>query len=124
MRAAVKIGSFLFVLAGLMFWRTGLLAQIGSEVAVPVHLQDGQEYQVPLKNLIAYGEKSRISEEVETLPAMSSFLDNGLTSQPSISRTEWKLKARWTNSGIQPPSRRSQIRERQLGCLAPDISRC
>jgi hypothetical protein len=32
-------------------------AQIGREVAIPRHLQDGEEYQVPLPDLIAYGQK-------------------------------------------------------------------
>jgi hypothetical protein len=57
MRVAAKISPFLFALTILVFWRNGLLAQIGAEVAIPVHLQDGQEYQIPLKNLIAYGGK-------------------------------------------------------------------
>lgn len=30
---------------------------LGREVAVPVHLQDGQEYELPLRQLIAYGQK-------------------------------------------------------------------
>src|SRR5258708_40323828 len=33
-----------------------LPAQIGREVAVPVHLQDGQEFTTPLKNLLEFGE--------------------------------------------------------------------
>lgn len=32
-------------------------AEIGKEVAVPVHLQDGQEYTTPLPDLVAYGQK-------------------------------------------------------------------
>jgi hypothetical protein len=33
------------------------LSQIGKEVAVPHHLQDGEEYQVTIPQLIAFGEK-------------------------------------------------------------------
>jgi Di-haem oxidoreductase, putative peroxidase len=33
-----------------------LPAQIGREVAVPVHLQDGQEFTTPLKKLLTFGE--------------------------------------------------------------------
>jgi cytochrome c peroxidase len=32
-------------------------AKIGQEVAIPVHMQDGEEYHVPPRELIAYGEK-------------------------------------------------------------------
>lgn len=32
-------------------------AKIGQEVAIPVHMQDGEEYQVSIRDLIAYGEK-------------------------------------------------------------------
>lgn len=32
-------------------------AKIGQEVAIPVHMQDGEEYQVSTRALIAYGEK-------------------------------------------------------------------
>jgi cytochrome c peroxidase len=34
-----------------------LLAQIGAEVAVPVHLQDGQEYTTSIRHLIRFGEQ-------------------------------------------------------------------
>jgi len=33
------------------------LAQIGREVAIPVHLQDGQEFQLSIPDLIKFGEK-------------------------------------------------------------------
>jgi hypothetical protein len=36
---------------------TRILAQIGVEVAVPVHLQDGQEYTTSIRQLIRYGEQ-------------------------------------------------------------------
>ena len=32
-------------------------SQIGREVAVPVHLQDGEEYQRPIRSLIEFGRK-------------------------------------------------------------------
>src|SRR5215472_14745621 len=32
-------------------------SKIGQEVAVPVHMQDGEEYKVPIHDLIAYGQK-------------------------------------------------------------------
>jgi di-heme oxidoreductase (putative peroxidase) len=32
-------------------------AEIGREVAIPRHLQDGEEYQIPLQQLIQYGQK-------------------------------------------------------------------
>src|SRR5215475_12123506 len=36
---------------------TRVLAQIGVEVAIPVHLQDGQEYTTSIRNLIRFGEQ-------------------------------------------------------------------
>lgn len=32
-------------------------SEVGREVAIPHHLQDGEEYDLPLKDLIAYGKK-------------------------------------------------------------------
>lgn len=32
-------------------------AKIGQEVAIPVHMQDGEEYKVSIRDLIAYGQK-------------------------------------------------------------------
>jgi hypothetical protein len=32
-------------------------SQIGKEVAIPRHLQDGEEYQITIPQLIAFGEK-------------------------------------------------------------------
>ena len=31
--------------------------QLGREVAIPVHLQDGEEFTTPIRRLIQYGEK-------------------------------------------------------------------
>ncbi len=66
----------LFVLALVAFWVPALAAQgpasstdpdpataqareaqIGQEVGIPVHLQDGEEYTTPLPKLLAYGKK-------------------------------------------------------------------
>jgi hypothetical protein len=38
-------------------WAQGDGSQIGREVAVPRHLQDGEEYQITIPQLIAFGEK-------------------------------------------------------------------
>jgi Di-haem oxidoreductase, putative peroxidase len=38
-------------------WAQGDRAQIGKEVAIPRHLQDGEEYQITIPQLIAFGEK-------------------------------------------------------------------
>ena len=49
--------------AGLVLISTLLLmaqhtrAKIGQEVAIPVHMQDGEEYKVSLRELISYGQK-------------------------------------------------------------------
>src|SRR5215469_6031261 len=32
-------------------------AKVGQEVAIPVHMQDGEEYKVSVRDLIAYGQK-------------------------------------------------------------------
>src|SRR5207247_1357157 len=47
--------TFLFLSLALTFWSTGLPAQVGSEVSVPVHLQDGEEFTTPLKELLTFG---------------------------------------------------------------------
>lgn len=49
---AVLIYSF-----GLTAWAQGDGSQIGKEVAIPRHLQDGEEYQLTIPQLIAFGEK-------------------------------------------------------------------
>jgi hypothetical protein len=41
----------------LLFLAAAVAAQIGREVAIPVHLQDGQEFQIEIEDLIAFGEK-------------------------------------------------------------------
>ena len=47
--------SLLHTVLGLAFLSAILLAQIGREVAVPTHLQDGQEFQLSTRGLIAFG---------------------------------------------------------------------
>ena len=34
-----------------------MAAEIGSEVSVPHHLQDGEEFKISIRDLIAHGEK-------------------------------------------------------------------
>lgn len=57
MRRSRVVGVSVLALAALAVPKYGLLAQIGVEVAIPVHLQDGQEYQTPIRDLIQFGEK-------------------------------------------------------------------
>ena len=63
-RSIVPLSAFLLVLAGapLAGQRSapidyGTASEIGKEVAIPRHLQDGEEYQIPVPQLIAYGQK-------------------------------------------------------------------
>lgn len=42
---------------GLTAWAQDDRSQIGKEVAIPRHLQDGEEYQLTIPQLIAFGEK-------------------------------------------------------------------
>jgi hypothetical protein len=47
-----------FVIVVVIPWKYVVFAQsvqIGSEVAIPVHLQDGQEFTTPLPQLLQYG---------------------------------------------------------------------
>jgi di-heme oxidoreductase (putative peroxidase) len=43
--------------AGALAWAQSPASMIGREVAVPRHLQDGEEYQLSIPQLIAFGEK-------------------------------------------------------------------
>jgi hypothetical protein len=40
-------------------------SQIGHEVAIPVHLQDSEEFNVPLAQLIEYGRQLPITQPPE-----------------------------------------------------------
>jgi len=42
---------------GFAFLTATVIAQIGREVAIPVHMQDGQEFQTDVRVLIAHGEE-------------------------------------------------------------------
>lgn len=42
---------------GLLLFPCAAVAQIGSEKAIPRHLQDGEEFEIPLANLLKYGEQ-------------------------------------------------------------------
>src|SRR5215470_4252457 len=57
MSAKSVVRIFYAVLALLLFSTPTIVAQIGREVAIPVHLQDGQEFQIEIEELIAFGEK-------------------------------------------------------------------
>jgi hypothetical protein len=47
----------LVCLSALTAWAQDDRSQIGREVAVPRHLQDGEEYQISIPQLVAFGEK-------------------------------------------------------------------
>jgi hypothetical protein len=47
----------LFCCFALTAWAQDGRSQIGREVAVPRHLQDGEEYQITIPQLVAFGEK-------------------------------------------------------------------
>ncbi len=44
-------------LSALLGWTQDVQSQIGQEIAVPRHLQNGEEYQLSIAQLIAFGEK-------------------------------------------------------------------
>src|ERR1700676_2032927 len=47
-----------FLLCGVVtVWGQGKQSEIGREVAVPRHLEDGDEYQLSIPQLVAFGEK-------------------------------------------------------------------
>jgi hypothetical protein len=54
MNAKTLIRIFYAVVA-LLILTTTIVAQIGREVAIPVHLQDGQEFQIEIEELITFG---------------------------------------------------------------------
>ena len=56
-RVSWCIFAVLIYCASLSAWAQGDSSQIGREVAIPRHLQDGEEYQVTIPQLIAFGEK-------------------------------------------------------------------
>src|SRR4029077_7514563 len=57
---AIRVCCYLAVtgcLFGVTSWGQDGRSQIGREVAVPRHLQDGEEYQLTIAQLIAFGKK-------------------------------------------------------------------
>jgi hypothetical protein len=54
-RVSIACAGASLVVAGVL--TTRVMAQIGVEVAVPAHLQDGQEYTTPIRQLIRFGEQ-------------------------------------------------------------------
>src|SRR5260370_27296900 len=42
-------------LVAMVAWAQNTNSQIGKEVAIPTHLQDGEEFTTPLRKLIEYG---------------------------------------------------------------------
>src|SRR6266852_2074299 len=68
LRTEVSVGCFriwvMYIAAIIACWALGPSvqaqdehSQIGREVAIPRHLQDGEEYQLTIPQLIAFGEK-------------------------------------------------------------------
>jgi len=52
------LGAVLLLAVLVIFWKALVFAQsaqIGSEVAIPIHLQDGDEFTTPLRRLLQYG---------------------------------------------------------------------
>jgi hypothetical protein len=49
-------GRGVFLVLALGFSVSRLPAQIGREAAVPVHLRDGEEFTIPLRRLLNFGE--------------------------------------------------------------------
>lgn len=45
------------LLFAISLYSQAIRSHIGKEVAIPVHLQDGEEYQIPISELIAYGRR-------------------------------------------------------------------
>jgi hypothetical protein len=56
-RSALCFGSLLLAMAAVSAMGQSTNQQIGREVAVPVHLQDGEEFTTSLRSLIEYGSK-------------------------------------------------------------------
>ncbi len=54
MRTSLVIGLSVLLFG---FWYGARATEIGKEVSVPDHLEDGEEFKMPIKDLIAHGEK-------------------------------------------------------------------
>lgn len=88
-RAACKVAAFVGGVGGLCLV-TGYpqtTAMIGREVAIPVHMQDGLEYQVSVATLLRYGEKlfsaKWTSEEGEGRPMVKGTPNGPPLSNPN-----------------------------------------
>ncbi len=57
MRSLVNSIAVIFIMSGAAASTLMSQSSIGREVAVPEHLTDGDEYSIPLKNLLAHGRK-------------------------------------------------------------------
>jgi hypothetical protein len=57
--SCVLVAPALLAAAGLLvgFIESSVAAEIGREVAIPRHLQDGEEFQIPVKQLIDFGQQ-------------------------------------------------------------------
>jgi hypothetical protein len=56
-RVSWRVTVVLLCFSGVTAWPQDDHSQIGREVAIPRHLQDGEEYQLTIAKLIAFGEK-------------------------------------------------------------------
>lgn len=56
-RVSWRVTAVLVCFSGVTAWPQDDHSQIGREVAIPHHLQDGEEYQLTIAKLIAFGEK-------------------------------------------------------------------
>src|SRR5215831_167040 len=54
-RAYQWLAALCAIVTAIVAWAQTSSSQIGREVAVPVHLQDGQEFTIPIIQLIQYG---------------------------------------------------------------------
>src|SRR5215831_15245533 len=54
-RAYRWLAALCAIVTAIVAWGQSSSSQIGSEVAIPVHLQDGQEFTTPIVQLIEYG---------------------------------------------------------------------
>src|SRR5579863_8261120 len=91
-QVAMKVVYLLFMLSAITITLLGAVghsqtaASIGKEVAVPVHLQDGDEFVLPLSKLLAYGERlfsaKWTSQEGEGRPMVKGTGNGGPLSDP------------------------------------------
>ena len=56
-RLYVRLVALCMLLVGMVGWAQDRNPQVGREVAIPVHLQDGEEFTTPLRYLIEFGSR-------------------------------------------------------------------